>query len=986
MKSSTRKPAEASNASNESSSQPTIAAHVSQVSHAISTPAVDLESKAREAALESFISDVKDRFEKRFPGIPYDSPQWDFRNPSGQTDGKDQRLTWQQVHHTRVLLSRPNLVEARLAPLHPSFARAARAILAKLVLLDKAKTTDRMEYGLCFLSHISSPCEHAVPVQPLHALTVDDLKHLERRVLTACLTQDTAESLKNERLQVDHLIVPGEPMLGKVGLTNHTYLLVLYDAIRTLQKAKVISPMHARLSHEVSDLLLAIGKQQTEAFRKDKVKELEPGIAALSDAITAMADGDPRLSQIQEAVLCVMGLEMCAPSRINEVLAMSIHDRLRAVDDYAHDPGEEGNSSTISEAQLLHRAHAGIKEASIPNALDSLPNTVLMKGSKGASWGAKPLLDFMLVMFNWCFDHLIEMGAGSRLLLLHYEKYPNRLYLPPDLEHLRGKPLTSIQIGRIMLLDGDLGTDVETFRVKAKDAERAGQHVTGALSKAGLRFTLAQRPDLADQIVDERKGLIEALTKKSPASSNSSAKADAQTIKRLSKTKKNTEYSEWSEVEKELLRRVHEAMDSLRWVTPITQYKGNLSNMLMLFDSRGRHPAYLPGALSAPEVRCRLYSTKNGKTQPVQTVFEALDLKMPMLSEDGTKVEIVPAYCRPHDPRRWLTTMALRHSGPELSRLLINLWANRLDVSQLKAYGYLSSQEKAAMTAQTVPEGMPPALVKEPGDLSEVSEVSAVLKEELISAYKLPTQSVGVGMHAIRITTMDAIHSAECNHPVAKAGDKVVLVFPTPYGICLHQHFEVGCTNYRGCGGGCSDQRLIKGHLPTNEQARKQANKLHDVIVAQVRRLTLARNRRVVHDLDKLDEHLGRMIQQHMDVEEIASRLIAEFLEIKDFIKDAAFKADLEDAYAFKGKVDRLDDPTVSSGAVIRYYNPERNGRPEQERTIEALGGRQSMEQEAKKFLEGRDYLRLEDRAANETEFKEGEDVNEDVIDEEDAA
>ena len=241
-------------------------------------------------------------------------------------------------------------------------------------------------------------------------------------------------------------------------------------------------------------------------------------------------------------------------------------------------------------------------------------------------------------------------------------------------------------------------------------------------------------------------------------------------------------------------------------------------------------------------------------------------------------------------------------------------------------------------------------------------------------------------MHAIRITTMDAIHSAECNHPVAKAGDKVVLVFPTPYGICLHQHFEVGCTNYRGCGGGCSDQRLIKGHLPTNEQARKQANKLHDVIVAQVRRLTLARNRRVVHDLDKLDEHLGRMIQQHMDVEEIASRLIAEFLEIKDFIKDAAFKADLEDAYAFKGKVDRLDDPTVSSGAVIRYYNPERNGRPEQERTIEALGGRQSMEQEAKKFLEGRDYLRLENRAANETEFKEGEDVNEDLIDDEDAA
>jgi len=301
---------------------------------------------------------------------------------------------------------------------------------------------------------------------------------------------------------------------------------------------------------------------------------------------------------------------------------------------------------------------------------------------------------------------------------------------------------------------------------------------------------------------------------------------------------------------------------------------------------------------------------------------------------------------------------------------------NRADVGQLNAYDYSSPEEKAALTAQDVPQAMHPALLNQHDDLS------AVLKDELINEYKLKTQSISVGLHTVRVTTMDDIHAAESNHPVAKAGDKVIIVFPTPYGVCLHQHHEVGCTNYRGCGGACSDQRVIKGHLPTNEQVRKQANKLHDVIVAQVRRLILARNRRVVHDLDKLDEHLGRMIQQHMDAEDIAARLIADFLEIKHFIKDAAFKADLEDAYAFKGKVERLDDPEVRSGAVIRYFNPERNGRPEAERTIEALGGRKALEQEVKTFLEGRDYMRLENRVANDAQaqFKgeDGEDADED--------
>lgn len=982
MKSSANKTAATSNALNKPSPLAPVPVKGSQASPAASQPAVDLDAKARDAALTSFIASVQQRFETRFPGIAYDSPQYDFRQSSGQTDSKGQRLTWQQVHQTKVQLSSPNRVEGELSSLHPSFALAARAILANRVLLNRSKQAGKIEYGLRFLSYLASSGEQALALQPLHLvgltlhdLAVHHLKHIERCVLTTSLTPQIAKVLQREKLSLDHLIVPGVEMRGMTATNNRKYLIALYEAITVLQKAKVISPMHARLTHEVQDLLHAIEKHQAKAFRKGKAAELEPGIAALSDAITAMADGDPRLSEIQQAVLCVMGLEMCAPSRVNEVLAMSIHDRLRAVDAYEQEPGEDGGSAAVTEARALHRGHAGIKEASTPNALDTAPNTVLMKGSKGAAWGVKPVLDFMLVMFNWCFDHLIEMGSRSRMLLEHYEKHPTTLYLPLELEYLRGKPLTAIQIGRIMLLEADLGVDNETFKAKVVAARSMASHVQLALVKSGLTFTLAQRPDQADQIVDERAGFIEAQAKKAPASSNSGTKANALKTNKFAKTDIRTEYAEWSSVETELLRRVHETMDSIRWVTEITQYKGRMSNMLMLFDNRGGSPAYLPGALNGANVAARLKSRSHRSSARRQTVFEALDLTMPILSEDGTKVEIVPAYCRSHDPRRWLTTMALRHAGPELSRLLINLWANRADVGQLNAYDYRSPEEKAALTAQIVPQGMLPALLNEHDDLS------LMLKDELINAYRLKTQSISVGLHPIRVTTMDAIHSAETNHPVAKAGGKVIIIFPTPYGVCLHQHYEVGCTNYRGCGGGCSDQRLIKGHWPTNEQARQQANKLHDVIVAQVRRLILARNRRVVHDLDKLDEHLGRMIRLHMDEEAIASRLIADFLEMKDLIKDAAFKADLEDAYAFRGMVKELDNPEVNSGAVIRYDNPERHGRPETERTIEALGGRKAIEQEVKTFLEGREYMRLENRAANETEFKDGVGATEDDSD-----
>jgi len=935
---------------------------------------VDLEAKACEAALEVFITDVQKRFKARFKGMSYDSPQWDFRQTSGQTDKRGHRLTLQEVYKTKVVLARPKLVEDALSSLHPSFACASRALLADRVIQNKS--TDRLQSALRLYAQLTqrscqeSAGERALHLEELtvHELAVDHLRHIERSVLTASLTREIAKALREEKFESDHLIVQGVQMQGAAATSGRQHLQALRESILVLQRAKVIRPMYARPDDEVADLLNAIAKEQAKAFRDQKAAELEPGIAALSDAITAMADGDPRLSMIQQAVLCVMGLEMCAPSRINEVMTMSIHDRLRAVAAFEDEPvgssNDDGESLSVTPSKLLHRAHAEIKSASVPGALDDLPNTILMKGSKGAAWGAKPILDFMLVIFNECFDRLMQMGSRSRMLVEHYEKSPTTLYLPPELEHLRGRPLTATQIGRVMLLDGDIGSDVSEFKAKALAAKRASQPVVLALRTKHLMFALGQRTDLACQVADERAALLQAQSTESAAGTNCELTGQSGKKHKLSKTDHRTECAPWSSVEAELLRRVNNAMGSIRWVTERTAYRGRLSNMLLLFDHMGRTPSYLPGALGADDVDRRLISRSVGGspgTRPSQTVFEALGLTMPIVTEGGSKMEIVPAQCRSHDPRRWLSTMALRHAGPQLSRLMINLWANRADVGQLNGYDYSTPEQKAERNAMEVPQAMR-AMVNEHEDLSQA------FADELVGEYGLKTHSVSVGLHAIRVTTMEAIHAAEQNHPVAKAGGKLILVFPTPFGACLHQHYEVGCTNYRGCGGACSDQRVVKGHLPTNEQVRRRSKELDDVIVAQVRRLILSRNRGVVHDLERLDAHITRMIQQHMDAEEIAQRLIDEFHQIKDLIKDAAFKADLEDAFAFKGTVEKLDDPECPPGALIRYYNPERHGRPEAERSLEALGGRQAIEAEVKTFLQERDCMRLENRAANDAD------------------
>lgn len=917
----------------------------------------DLEVRSLQRALDEFCSDTRSRFERRFPGMSYDSAQYDFKKDSGTTDKKGRKLSLQTLHGTKVLSCKPDLVEDALRDLPLSFHRGARAVLANRVLLGQRKTTQGIENGLRLLKHLQSIPEADRPTE-LGELTAKHLRHIERCVLTSCLSEELHKALKRNEQLIDHLLVDGVEQRGVDGANSRNCLMALYESVNLLGARGALVLMDTRPSHEVSDLLKLIMKQQSESFRQKKGAELEPGIAALSEAITAMADEDPRLTSIQNAALCVMGLEMCAPSRINEILTLSIHDRLFSVDAYEVEPvgepsiGEspEPSNSDDSEAtkrvrRVLYRCHAAVKEASQPTPMDTLPNTILMKGSKGGVWGAKPVLDFMLTMFNECFDRLLAMSKRSRLLLEHYERYPDELYLPRELEHYRGKALNRIQIGRILLLNGNLGHSPDEVEAENKRAKVAAQHVCRELKRAGLQFRLSDRPEAASRVVEDRVAL--GMKKQDP----------------------KTEYAEWSSIESELLRRVRAAIDTIPWVSEGVRYQGRLSSMLMLNDHQDRKAPYLPGALNQSEVAKRLKSTSAGKSPRAQTVFEALGTKMSILSSKGNRndlgkgtgleVEYIPAYCRTHDPRRWLTTMALRHGGPQLTRLMINMWANRADVGQLRHYDYQRPEDKADRAVVEVPEEL-----KDVEGLNEAKDVSAALTAEMAGEFGLKTQMMRVGTHAVHATTMDAIHAASTNQPVAKAGGKVIIIRPTPYGCCLLQVHEGGCTNYRGCASGCDDERFVKGHLPTNENVRQEDKRLNDVILAQVRRLILARNREVVYDLPGLDTQIVEMVRQHMSEPEIALRLIEQFHEIKHVIKDAAFRADLESAHVFSEVVKILDNDDYLPGALIHYDNPELNGRPERERSIEAMGGRVAIEQRIEGFIKDRPWLQRDSEQA----------------------
>jgi len=610
---------------------------------------------------------------------------------------------------------------------------------------------------------------------------------------------------------------------------------------------------------------------QKERKKRKSIDTLDRQIEGLSDATHAMLLCDERLSNTDRSAIALANILMCAPSRINEPLCMRVHDRY-TIEDYATRPNGDESGQLFKAHQLL-----------------------LMKGSKGADWSGKPVLNFMIALSDLCWNIIIELGQRSRTLLKHYERNPDHLYLPPKLEHLRGNVVSKSALWKITNL---------------ADREPTEREISAITSGVWDTF-LKKHKDVpnATAVIENPRSY------RSNGWRNHYSTATVLT---------------WHAVENYLLERVHERMESMRWVTSDNRYRGLLSEMLMLVDP-DRTP-YLPQAWADKPFCARLKSAPwRMKTNHEKSVFIKLGLRM---TKGG---DLVDCYIEPHDIRRWLTTTAL-DARERLSDVLINKWANRINVAQLAAYDLRTAEQKANQVALPVPQ--------------ELQSITIGLEalEGIENEYGLRTEIAVAHGDGLAVTSVDAVMQATENRPVARSSNQIIILYPNRFGICLHQHHETPCRLYAGCSEGCNEQLTVKGHLPTNEEWRRQDNLTNRSIINQLQALITARQRGVADDPATLDAHLLTLVKG-MDVRTIAAELIERFHEIKEQVRDLSFRNELEAAFVSRGIVTRLDDPIVPNGALIKYHNPSKHAAPGCERALEAqCGGREEMQRQSALF------------------------------------
>lgn len=738
----------------------------------------------------------------------------------------------QTLYQARSLDIRFSASEQAFAERDPAYMLALRCLAAEQALEGKTKNLGSLTKAWRLLLAVDAP---------LPSMTRQHLIDLEASVVWAA-TQSSAQKSLCKLQTLSHQL----DELGRRGVVNRL--------------AWGPSP-------KTRDALNKLIQGNRETFRKEKATTLDSKIAALADATRAMLRADDRLSNGDRAALAVMNILMCAPSRVNEPLCLGVADRY-TIEDYAARSNERALDALRSVHQLL-----------------------LIKGSKGADWAPKPILNFMVDLIDACWNVLLELGKRSRMLVSWYANNPSKLYLPPELERLRGKDISKAALWQVVNL-----TDAPS----SKAGFGAVQHIWDDFKRAGI---VRQIPN--------------------PNTVRSDGKKEGN---------KTIGVVPWDDLEPRLLERVNERIASLRRVTGSARYEGTLSNMLMLHDSE--RTSYLPDAVKYNWLRKRFKQTASDKKVPQPpTIFEKLDIRM---VEDSREVH---AYIETHDPRRWLTTMALS-AKERLSDVLINKWANRLDLGQLAAYDLRSGEEKADQAAVT--------------GLHELADMTAGLGklEPLETKYGLSTELVVAHDAGIAITSVDEVFQATENRPIARTGNQIVILYPTRFGVCLHQHHETPCRSYRKCVG-CNEQIAVKGHLPTNDAWRRENDLYFGSIVNQLQALLTARDYEIADDPAALDEHLLTLVREGLDAEQMATELIERFHEIKDRIEDRCFRSKLHDAFVAREVVKKLDDPSVTSGAVIKYHNPSRHASPGHERALEArFGTREAMAKASEVFYQ----------------------------------
>lgn len=723
----------------------------------------------------------------------------------------------------------------------PSYNLAVRCFFTELALKDEIKSVTQWTAAWKCFSSINVP---------LFKINRWDLVELEKKLFSEC-----------------------EEYPKKAGRISHS-LTLISKYIDRFSALGIVDALAWVPSNNLKIKLRNISLNERKKMAGNKGHFLDMQIEALSDAQAAMFRGDERLSSYDCAALAVMGINMCCPNRINEPLCMSLDDRF-TLNDFIIS-GSNGDPKPSNSIERVHQM-------------------LLMKGSKGAQWSAKPILNFMIDFLNLCIDTIKKHGHRSRTLVAWYERNPDTIYLPPELEYLRGMDLDRKLLWRVINLEDrdPLGSEIG----------RVGSVWRDLLAKGVVYEGLNPNKYRED-------GSLNTRTK----------------VQKVS----------WEDIEFCIIDRVKKAINDIRRVSKNNHYQGKLSKMLMLFDFDVAK--YLPGSIKYNTLRKRFHANESDRLrQPGHhgdswvlepTIFEKLDIKMVV----NRKIQY--AYIKTHDPRRWLTTQALE-SG--LSDILVNKWANRLSINQIKAYDFRSSEGIAEQSA------MP--------DLKEIPEITNALQRigVLESDYGLNNQVISISDANISLTSVDDVMQATENRPVARTSNQILILYPQRYGVCLHQHHERPCRSYK-CAP-CNEGFVVKGHLPSNEQIMKDSELIFRSIVNQLEALLIARNRQIADDPETLDEHILTLVRDGLSSENMAKELIERFHDINEQIKDRAFANKLAEAFALTGYAEQLRNENNSAGAIIKYHNPTYHAAPGHERVLDSVhGGRLAVKFKIEEF------------------------------------
>lgn len=780
----------------------------------------NLNPVLQRAALDQWLAECKRKMDLRFPKIEffadtwpirrlYNTEQldWSFSGPMDDLDDKD-------ISHCDAL----------------------RCIVAEMVLAGKPKQFRETVAAYRQLAK-NSPYR-------LFDLALKHLRSLEER-LTA------------------H--VKCHPQTANV---TQTQLGLLVKVVNQLSRNGVLPVLGWQISASSFAEISKLKADHRLKSREGKADRLNRSMEAFNEAVNRMVDGAPELSARDRVALCAGLILLCAPSRINEPLCMSIDDYV-VLDDYVQ--------KAIGELDEVHSTHQML--------------IITMKGSKGAQWSPKPALSFMTDAFNYAKDIIESLGKRSRMLAKWYQQHPETLYLPPELEYLRGQTISKGDFERIIRADANLS-----------DTRISNTTITYFNEIKDCQFP-APNPAFASEC-GKRK--------------------HRQYIYCLS----------WADTEPLLLKKVHETLNRCRRVTQLNHYRGDLAKMLFLFDD-DELPAFLPSVTTYETIKSCFKVSKSQKIRrPKISLFEKLNITMPI---DGT---IRIAEMNTHDPRRWLTTMALAH-GEKLSDVLINKWANRSRLYQLKAYDFRTAESMAA--AASMPE------VSQLTELTDLSNGLATV-EELEGQFGLQTTLVTAHDAGVAVTSLDAVAQAVEDRPVARTSRGIIIVYPQKFGICLHQHHEKPCRNYSNELSAscltCVEAVQQKGHIPTNDAIRDINEKLFRIIVRHLEYLALTHNRNVADDPAMLGEHMLTLVEKGLSplgLEQLASELIDNFQEASRLLKDRRLANLLEQAFVARKSVEILDAPTTPNGALFKYHNPTHHSEPLLEIALDEHGGREKV-------------------------------------------